>query len=338
MSSHLTSQRGTVLVTGAAGFIGSHVCEALMRRGQRVIGVDNFDPFYDVNIKERNLAEVVRTSAAATGDAEFEFVEADIADEASVRRIFTAHRPVGVIHLAAKAGVRPSIADPVSYARANVLGTAVMLEESRRAGCARFVMASSSSVYGNNPKVPFGEGDDVSGPISPYAATKRACELMGHTHWALNKVPVACLRFFTVYGPRQRPDLAISMFIDRIARGEEISMYGDGSTSRDYTYIGDIVSGVIASYDRIDAHGFRIWNLGGNEPVKLRDMIATIERVVGKPAKIRNAGSQPGDVERTFADLTRVRSELGYSPATRFEAGVAKQWAWAQGATELVRN
>lgn len=329
-----TTQRldGAVLVTGAAGFIGSHVCEALLRRGQRVIGVDNFDPFYDVNIKRRNLAEVERTAATNAGNREaaFAFVEADICDEPAMRRIFAEHAPRGVIHLGAKPGVRPSIADPVAYVRANVLGTEVMLAESHRAGCARLVMASSSSVYGNNPKVPFAETDDVSAPISPYAATKRSCELIGHTHWALHRAPVGCLRFFTVYGPRQRPDLAISMFIGRIARGEEIPMFGDGSMSRDYTFIDDIVAGVIASYDRIESHGFRVWNLGGNEPVKLREMIATIERVVGKPAKIRNMPAQPGDVERTFADLARSREELAYAPATRFEAGVAKQWEWAK--------
>lgn len=319
---------GAVLVTGAAGFIGSHVCEALLKRGQRVVGIDNLDPYYDVNLKQRNLDDINRTAGAFKN--RFEFVEADICDEPAVRRAFVESRPAAVIHLAAKAGVRPSIADPVAYARANVLGTSVILEESRRSGCERFVMASSSSVYGNNPKVPFAEDDDVSRPISPYAATKRACELIGHTHWALTKTPVACLRFFTVYGPRQRPDLAIRSFMERIARGEEISMFGDGSTSRDYTFIDDITAGVLGALDRIDRHGFRVWNLGGSEPVALREMISTIERVVGKQARIRPAKAQPGDVERTFADLTRSREELGYAPRTRFEAGVARQWEWSR--------
>lgn len=335
-----------VLVTGAAGFIGSHVCEALLRRGDHVIGVDNFDPYYDPRLKERNLREVRATAArldgagtaAAAGAGaptpRFHFIEADCADEAAMRRVFREHAPTGVIHLAAKAGVRPSIADPFAYARANVLATTLLLEEARQAGCARFVMASSSSVYGNNPKVPFSEDDDVSGPISPYAATKRACELIGHSHWSLTKMPTACLRFFTVFGPRQRPDLAIALFLNKISAGEEIPMFGDGSTSRDYTFIDDIVAGVVASYDRVDRHGFRIWNLGGSEPVTLRAMIDTIARVVGTPAKIKQGPRQPGDVERTFADLARAHAELGYHPSTRFEDGVRRQWAWMQGQRE----
>lgn len=329
----------TILLTGAAGFIGSHVCEALLARGDRVIGVDNFDPYYDVRLKERNLREVRATDerlAASPGApaSRFHFVEADCADEASMRRVFREHTPTGVIHLAAKAGVRPSIADPFAYARANVLATTLLLEEARKAGCTRFVMASSSSVYGNNPKVPFSEDDDVSGPISPYAATKRACELIGHSHWSLTKMPTACLRFFTVFGPRQRPDLAIALFLKKISAGEEIPMFGDGSTSRDYTFIDDIVAGVVASYDRIDRHGFRIWNLGGSEPVTLRDMIDTIARVVATPAKIKQGPRQPGDVERTFADLARASAELGYKPSTRFEDGVRRQWAWMQSRRE----
>ncbi len=354
-----------ILVTGAAGFIGSHVCEALLARGERVVGLDNFDPYYHPRLKERNLREVRAAAVKAQkthARASFEFVEADIVDDAAMRRLFSRTRPSGVIHLAAKAGVRPSIADPVGYSRANVLGTSVLLEEARRcrdddpsgASCRVFVMASSSSVYGNNPKVPFSEADDVSGPISPYAATKRACELIGHAHWALTKMPTACLRFFTVYGPRQRPDLAISLFLSRVggidelagasdpapassggpgthpAASRPIPVFGDGSASRDYTFIDDIVRGVIASYDRVERHGFRIWNLGGNQPVSLSEMIATIERVTGAKAIIDRRPAQPGDVERTFADLTRSGEELGYRPSTSFEEGVRRQWAWLQ--------
>jgi nucleoside-diphosphate-sugar epimerase len=308
----------TVLVTGAAGFIGSHVCEALLRRGERVVGVDNFDPFYARAIKERT-----RDALLAAGGV---FVEADITDAAAMRTLFARERPAGVIHLAAKAGVRPSIEDPAGYARANVLGTAVIQEAAARAGCARLVVASSSSVYGNAPSVPFREDQDVSQPISPYAATKRAGELIGYTHHLLTGMPTAQLRFFTVYGPRQRPDLAIAKFMRAIARGEPVTLFGDGSMSRDYTYIDDIVAGVLASYDRIPAHGYRVWNLGSDAPVALHDMLRTIERVVGRDAIVRREPMQPGDVLRTWADLTRSRAELGYAPSTPFEEGVRLQW------------
>jgi UDP-glucuronate 4-epimerase len=303
----------------------------LLPRGQRIIGLDNFDPYYDPAIKRRNLDEVRRTASGGGGKgggAAFEFVEGDICDAPAVRSLLERTRPEGIIHLAAKAGVRPSIADPAGYSRANVLGTSVMLEEARRAGVKRFVMASSSSVYGNSPKTPFSETDDVSSPISPYAATKRACELIAHTHWHLTRMPTACLRFFTVFGPRQRPDLAISLFLGRISRGESIEVFGDGSTSRDYTFIGDIVSGVVAAYDRIDRHGYRIWNLGHSEPITLGDMIATIARTVGREPKIVRKPAQPGDVERTFADITRSGAELGYKPQTPFAEGVARHWEW----------
>lgn len=313
-----------VLVTGSAGFIGSHVAEALLARGKRVVGIDNFDPFYDLALKQRNVSETMRR---APQDA-YHLVEADICDADAMRRVFESHRPEGVIHLAAKAGVRPSIADPVGYARVNVVGTSVLLEESRRAGCGRFVMASSSSVYGNLACVPFAETADVSEPISPYAATKRACELIGHTHWRLTGTPTACLRFFTVFGPRQRPDLAIGLFLHKALKNEPITMFGDGSSSRDYTYIDDIAGGVLAAYDRIDRFGFRVWNLGHSSPVTLRDMIATVQRVSGRELQVRTMAMQPGDVERTYADLTRSTAELGFKPTTAFADGVARQWAW----------
>lgn len=317
----------TVLLSGVAGFIGSHVAEALLARGDAVLGVDNFDPFYSRSVKTSNLA-AVQAAAERTG-TEFEFVEADIADPVAMRRLF-GRRPAGVIHLAAKAGVRPSIADPVGYVRANVLGTQVMLEESSRAGCSRVVVASSSSVYGNAASAPFAETMDVSEPISPYAATKRACELAGFTFHRLTNVPTAMLRFFTVFGPRQRPDLAIQSFLGRISRGETLDVFGDGTTSRDYTYIDDIVAGVLAAYDRIPGHGYRVWNLGGSAPVTLREMIATIGRVVGREPKVVHKPMQPGDVERTWADLTRSSAELGYRPTVGFEEGVRRQWAWAR--------
>jgi UDP-glucuronate 4-epimerase len=285
------------------------------------VGIDNFDPFYDRAAKERNLVEGTARSER------FEFVEADICDQAALARVFDRTKPEGVIHLAAKAGVRPSLRDPAGYARTNVLGTAAVLEEARRAGCRRMVMASSSSVYGNSPTAPFSETQDVSNPISPYAATKRACELIAYTHWHLTKMPTACLRFFTVFGPRQRPDLAISLFLRKIAKGETISLYGDG-TSRDYTFIDDIVRGVLASYDRIDQFGYRVWNLGGSSPIGLDEMVATIARVVGRQPQIERGPIQPGDVQRTWAELSRSSSELGFRPVTPFAEGVQRQWEW----------
>jgi UDP-glucuronate 4-epimerase len=314
-----------ILLTGAAGFIGSHTAERLLGAGCTVIGVDNFDRFYDPAIKRRNLAEVSRHPSAAR----FTLIEADLCDADAMAAIFDAHRPTGVIHLAARAGVRPSIEQPALYAHVNVEGTTVMLEAARRtAECARFVMASSSSVYGNNPKVPFAETDDVNAPISPYAATKRSCELIAHTYSHLYKLPVASLRFFTVFGPRQRPDLAIGKFIRLVSRGEPIPFFGDGSTSRDYTFIEDIVTGVLGAYDRIPHHGYRIWNLGGSDPVTLREMVDAIGRVVGKAPNIQPLPLQPGDVERTFADLSRSTAELGFRPTTAFEDGVRRQWEW----------
>lgn len=317
---------GTVLVTGGGGFIGSHVCGALLDRGQKVVVVENFDPYYDPALKRAATAALV----ARAKPGMFELVEGDIVDDLAMGMVFREHRPEGVIHLAARAGVRPSIADPIGYARVNVLGTQVLLEAAKQAGCARFVMASSSSVYGDHPKVPFSEEDDVSCPISPYAATKRSCELIAHAHWHLTRMPTACLRFFTVFGPRQRPDLAISLFMNKIARGEEITLFGDGSTSRDYTFIDDIVRGVLSAYDRVDRHGYRVWNLGHSTPVTLTEMVDTIAHVVGRPARISRKPVQPGDVQRTFADLTRSTRELDFRPETPFVEGVRRQWADAR--------
>jgi UDP-glucuronate 4-epimerase len=195
----------------------------------------------------------------------------------------------------------------------------------------RVVLASSSSVYGNHPTVPFNEGLDVNQPISPYAASKRAGEIFAYTHFHLTKMPTACLRFFTVFGPRQRPDLAIHSFLRKISEGQTIQMFGDGSTSRDYTFVHDIVSGVLAAYDRIPEYGYRIWNLGGNSPHSLRELIQTIERVVGKTAQIEQKPMQPGDVERTYADISLVQKELGFEPTTSLEEGIARQWEWMQG-------
>lgn len=324
-----------VLVTGAAGFIGSHTAEALLRAGRRVVGLDNFDPFYDESQKRANLAEVAAT-ARRSPDGQFEFIEGDINDRASMRALFERVKPSGLIHLAARAGVRPSIADPAGYAHTNVTGTSVLLDQCAAAGIAagieRIVIASSSSVYGNigpgeTPR-PFSEEQSVERPISPYAATKRACELIGFTHHHLTRQPVAMLRFFTVFGPRQRPDLAIRLFLTKIARGEPIRLFGEGSTSRDYTFIDDIVGGVLAAYEKIPSHGYRIWNLGNSHPVTLDHMVDTIAKVVGKQPNATRAEAQAGDVRATWADPERAAAELGFRAKTSFEDGVRKQWEW----------
>ncbi|MCU0689128.1 MAG: GDP-mannose 4,6-dehydratase [Phycisphaerales bacterium] len=319
-----------ILITGVAGFIGSHVAAALLARGQAVVGVDNFDQFYSRQRKEANLA---RVRAATASGAEFSFHEMDLTDRPAVAGLFC-QRFAGVIHLAAKANPRVSVGDPIGYVHANVYATAIVLEHARQqfaldAGvCSRVVVASSSSVYGNCPTPPFHEGLDVTTPISPYAATKQACEVMGYTHWHLHRQPVAMLRFFTVYGPCQRPDLGVSLFIDRISTGTPITLFGDGTMARDCTYIDDVVSGILAAYDRIPAHGYRVWNLGNSTPISVNEMLATVARVVGKAPVLVPGKVQPGDVQLTYADLTRSRAELGYEPKTAFEAGVRKQVAW----------
>jgi UDP-glucuronate 4-epimerase len=314
--------KGTVLVTGAAGFIGSHVSAELARRGRRVVGVDNFHDYYPAPLKERNAVE------AGFGRAGMELARVDLCDREAMAALFQRVRPESVIHLAARAGVRPSIADPIGYAHANVTGTAVVLECCRLAGVARAVCASSSSVYGDSPVTPFSETADISAPISPYASTKAANELQARTHVHLTGMPVAMLRFFTVFGPRQRPDLAISLFMRRAMEGAPVTIFGDGSTSRDYTYIDDIVAGVLAAEERIASFGFRVWNLGSDRPVTLAKMVESIGKVAGKPLQVRREAMQPGDVTRTWADLTRSRAELGYAPRTGFEEGLARQWAW----------
>ena len=315
-----------IVVTGAAGFIGSHVVRALLSRGEGVAGLDNFDPFYDEALKRTNVA----ASREGSREGAYELVEGDICDAGAVRALFDRVKPSGVIHLAGKAGVRPSLRDPVGYARANVLGTQVVLAEAARAGVSRVVIASSSSVYGNNKKVPFSEEDPVDAPISPYAATKKACELIAHAHWSMTGMPTACLRFFTVFGERQRPDLAIATFMRRVSRGEEIEMFGDGSMSRDFTYVGDICRGVLAAYDRAPKSGYRVWNLGSDRPVRLDALITAVSKVVGREAVVKRKPVQPGDVERTWADLTRAGAELGYRPEVGFEEGLKRQWGAAR--------
>ncbi|MBU6412055.1 MAG: GDP-mannose 4,6-dehydratase [Planctomycetes bacterium] len=318
-----------ILITGAAGFIGSHVAEALIARGISVVGVDNFDAMYATHFKKQNLSDVEQSARHAP--ELFRFIDADITDANAVNELFTLLQPSGVIHLAARAGVRPSIEDPAGYMKANVLATANILHASgmhNAHGCSRVVCASSSSVYGNCPVAPFHEEMDVSTPISPYAASKRANELQAFTHHHLTGQPVAMLRFFTVYGPRQRPDLAINKFLSRVARGESIEMFGDGHTSRDYTFVNDIVRGVLSAYEAIPTHGYRVWNLGSDRPTTLNDLISAISTTVGKPAQIVHKPMQQGDVERTWADLSRSAKELQYRATTTLADGLAAQYEW----------
>mgnify|MGYP000430151158 CR=1 FL=1 len=315
-------------ITGIAGFIGSHLAERLLAAGWRVSGIDNFCDFYDPAIKHARV-EHLRREAEKHGWALGEIREGDIRDREAVFDLFQAERPEQVVHIAAMAGVRPSIENPKLYTEVNLDGTVNVLDAAVDVGVQKLAFASSSSVYGNNPKVPFAETDAVDHPISPYAATKKAGELYCHAYAHLHGLAIACLRFFTVFGPRQRPDLAISKFMRMIDAGEPIPVFGDGSTSRDYTYIDDIVTGITQSLDAIGAeHNYRVWNLGGSSPVTLAELITAIEQAVGKKAVIDRQPMQPGDVERTFADITRSKAEIGYEPRTTLAEGLSKQWAW----------
>jgi len=320
----------SVFVTGAAGFIGSHVSDALLARGDRVFGFDNFDPFYDRRIKERNLAPLL-------AHPQFSFLEGDIRDASALARWGEGIPPDALIHLAAKAGVRPSVADPVGYADVNIHGTIRILEWARERKVPKVLFASSSSVYGGNTKVPFSEDDFVDHPVSPYAATKKAGELLCHAYCHLYGMNVAALRFFTVYGPRQRPEMAIHKFTRRILDGMEIDLYGDGSSRRDYTYIEDIVSGVLGALAA--PPGYRVYNLGGAATISLSDLVALIGKACGKAAVRRFKPPQPGDVPATYADITRAREEIGYDPRTPIERGVALfvDWYRKQAATEAGR-
>lgn len=320
-----------VLITGGAGFIGSSLADELLSRGCRVVAVDNFCDFYDPAFKQRNITR-------AQTSPNYTLVQADIRDRQAVLDTFDQHRPTAVVHLAAMAGVRPSIENPAYYTAVNLDGTVNLLDAAVRIGCKRFSFASSSSVYGNNKKVPFAESDNVDHPISPYAATKKSGELICHAYSHLHGMAIACLRFFTVFGPRQRPDLAISKFLRLVATGKPIPVFGDGSTSRDYTFIDDIVQGIIASMDYCENAitpdntnpKFNIFNLGGSSPVTLAHLISTIEKVVGRTAIIDRKPMQPGDVDRTWADLTHSKAILNYEPTTSLEQGLTRQWQWMQ--------
>jgi UDP-glucuronate 4-epimerase len=310
-----------VLVTGAAGFIGSHLVEALSRQGDEVIGIDNFDPFYPRAMKERNLAEMGELPG-------FTFHELDLLDAAALQSHLTPDTVVA--HLAAKAGVRPSLADPVGYARANVAGTAAVAEAARGAGVSRILFGSSSSVYGDNTPVPFREDAVAVEPVSPYAATKRAAELLLHSVAPIYGFRIASLRFFTVYGPRQRPDLAIHAFTRKMVEGRTLTLFGDGSQARDYTYCDDIVAGVLAALRWTEQApiGVEYFNLGGNRSVPTGAMVGEISAALGMTPEIEWAPMQPGDVQRTAADLTKSGAVLGYAPRTPFPEGIRRFVAW----------
>jgi len=306
------------LITGAAGFIGSHLCERLISDNHIVVGLDNFDPFYDRKIKESNIKTLIESDR-------FKLIEGDIRDTNCVESICGDGVEI-IVHLAAKAGVRPSIADPLGYADCNINGTMVLLEAAREYGIKKFIFASSSSVYGNNKKVPFSESDNVDFPISPYAATKKAGELICHTYHHLYKIDILCLRFFTVYGPRQRPDLAIHKFAKLIEQGKPIPVFGDGSMMRDFTYIDDIIDGTVAAIKKCE--GFEIYNLGESRPIRLDKLVEEIEKALGKKAVIEHKPVPPGDVERTYADVNKAKAKLGYNPKTDITVGLKRFVEW----------
>jgi UDP-glucuronate 4-epimerase len=309
----------TILVTGAAGFIGSHVSEALLRRGDQVIGLDNFNAFYDPAIKRNNAQEL----KALAG---FTLIEGDITDEICLEKIFSAYQIDVIIHLAAWAGVRPSIVTPAIYVDVNIRGTLNLLEKARIQNIKKFVFASSSSVYGGRTDAPFRETDSVDQPISPYAATKKAGEVLAYTYHHLYGMDIAALRFFTVYGPRQRPEMAIHKFATMLVRGEEIPLYGDGSTARDYTYIDDIVQGILAALDRHQGYG--IYNLGESQTTRLDDLIQMLGKALAITPKLRHEPEQPGDVPLTFADISSAREKLGYDPRVSIQEGIERFATW----------
>ncbi len=327
--------RPTVVVTGVAGFIASHLADALLRQGVRVVGVDSFDRFYDRATKERNLARVAQSDPGGW----FAWHEADIVDAAAIRRIVAEAKPTVVYHLAALAGVQPSLAEPARYVSVNLDGTTNVFEACRAAGCRRIVFASSSSVYGDSSPSstpePFREDARADEPISPYAATKRGGELIASVYATTFGLRIACLRYFTVFGPAQRPDLAIMSFMRRMAAGETITLFGDGSSSRDYTYVDDIVDGTLAAgrWTEDERPIARAFNLGGSHPVTLATLVEAVANTVGVTPDVRTGPGRLGDVQRTWASLDRSGAELGYAPKVTLEEGLRRQWAWLQAET-----
>lgn len=315
-----------ILVTGCAGFIGSHLTERLLAEGYRVVGVDNFDPFYDRSIKERNLTN-------ALAHPGFLFIEADIRTTDWLGQLDAVD---AVIHIAAKAGVRPSIEQPAEYISTNITGTHNLLNWMHAKGVQKLVFASSSSVYGNNEKIPFSETDAVEQPISPYAFTKRSGELLTYSYHHLYGMSVINLRFFTVFGERQRPDLAIHKFVKMMDRNEPIPMFGQGDTSRDYTYVSDTVDGIVAALRYLDEcpNVYEIINLGNHSPVTLQTLVSTLYRLMDKTPNVQHLPKQPGDVERTYADVSRAATLLGYAPKVSLEEGLSRFVNWYKTLTQ----
>ena len=302
-----------VLITGGAGFIGYHLAAALIGRGDTVGLLDNFNEYYDPEIKRRNARDLEALGGATTHTV-------DILDKEGLRRVFEKDRPEAVVHLAAWAGVRPSLEKPALYTDVNVTGTVNMLETAKEFSTGCFIFGSSSSVYGGSGRVPFTEDDPVARPISPYAATKRAGELLCHAYAHNFDMRITCLRFFTVYGPRQRPDLAIHKFARLMAEDREIPFFGDGDSRRDYTYVDDIVSGILAAMEK--NFQFEIFNLGESQTISLTELVANLEEALGKKARLMRLPEQTGDMKVTYADISRARKMLGYNPQTSFRDGI----------------
>jgi UDP-glucuronate 4-epimerase len=317
-----------VLVTGGAGFIGSHLCQRLLKEGYEVVCLDNFDAFYDPAIKRSNVEEIQATE----GDGAFQLVEGDIRDAGLLEGLFKRSSFELVIHLAARAGVRPSLQQPLLYEEVNVTGTLNLLEVCREFGVMDLIFGSSSSVYGKNRTVPFTEKDRLEAMISPYAVTKRVGELFCYAYHHLYGLNIFCLRFFTVYGPRQRPEMAIHKFTRLIHQGERISLYGDGTSRRDYTYIDDIVEGVMGAVRNLE--GYDVFNLGESQTVSLRKLVSLLEQALDKKAVVEELPEQPGDVPITYADISKARRLLGYDPQVGIEEGVERfmRWFWDRGA------
>jgi len=310
-----------ILVTGCAGFIGSHLTEKLIKSGGEIVGVDNFNSFYNPRFKEENIKPLLKKK-------NFRLYRTDIRDKKEIGQIFKREKPERVIHLAARAGVRPSLEKPLLYQQVNIGGTLNILEGCRKHQAKQLIFASSSSVYGGQTKVPFSENDPADRPISPYAATKRAGELLCHTYHHLYDLPITCLRFFTVYGPKGRPDMAPYLFTQSISREKEIKMFGDGTSQRDYTYIDDIVAGILGAVDKkLD---FEIINLGNSKTIRLKYFIGLIGRLLNKKPRIKQVPEQPGDVPLTYADISKAKKLLGYNPETSIEKGMEKFISWYQ--------
>jgi UDP-glucuronate 4-epimerase len=310
-----------ILITGGAGFIGSHLVDRLLAEGGwRITVVDDFNDFYDPAIKRENVR-------ARLSNPDYHLVEADIRNQAALEQAFAGTAFDCIVHLAARAGVRPSLKEPRLYVETNINGTLNLLELARTHGVKQFVFGSSSSVYGMNAKVPFSETDPIFNPISPYAATKAAGELICHSYAHLYDIRIVCLRFFTVYGARQRPDLAIHKFAKLISAGKPIPVFGDGATRRDYTYIDDIIAGVRAAMD-YDQSNYEVINLGESRTVELRELISLFEQALGRTAEIDRQPLQPGDVPQTFADISKARALLGYDPQTQIEEGIERFVTW----------